>query len=151
MNKYSVEMMNMFDFMFCVWFCSFGLLPITPSADQPRVGLPFFTPSPPVNCQADLQAPKKVIFKIDFYNIIKKYEKKFMKLRKFACHIIMYMYIDMFLKILFFYDFCVQPVTRRNQNALPIKPPVFNVNNGTNNTREPTSASNNASREPAVG
>lgn len=51
----------------------------------------------------------------------------------------------------FFYDFCVQPVTRRNQNALPIKPPVFNVNNGTNNTREPTSASNNASREPAVG
>lgn len=81
---------------------SFGLLPITPSADQPRVGLPFFTPSPPVNCQADLQAPKK-------------------------------------------------PVTRRNQNALPIKPPVFNVNNGTNNTREPTSASNNASREPAVG
>lgn len=48
---------------FYVWFCSFGLLPITPSADQPRVGLPFFTPSPPVNCQADLQAPKKVIFK----------------------------------------------------------------------------------------
>lgn len=45
----------------------------------------------------------------------------------------------------------MQPVTRRNQNALPIKPPVFNVNNGTNNTREPTSASNNASREPAVG
>lgn len=75
-----------------------------------------------------------------------------MRLRKFACHIIMYMYIDMFLKILFFFnDFCVQPVTRRNQNALPIKPPVFNVNNGTNNTREPTSASNNASREPAVG
>lgn len=73
-----------------------------------------------------------------------------MKLRKFACHIIMYMYIDMFLKKIFFLWF-LQPVTRRNQNALPIKPPVFNVNNGTNNTREPTSASNNASREPAVG
>lgn len=69
------EMMNMFDFIFCVWFCSFGLLPITPSADQPRVGLPFFTPSPPVNCQADLQAPKKVIFKFNFYIIIKIYEK----------------------------------------------------------------------------
>lgn len=148
-NKYSVEMMNMFDFIFCVWFCSFGLLPITPSADQPRVGLPFFTPSPPVNCQADLLAPKKVIFKINFYNIIKKWKKK---KRKFTGHIIMYkyMYIDLFLKKIF-YDFCMQPVTRRNQNALPIKPPVFNVNNGTNNTREPTSASNNASREPAVG
>lgn len=148
-NKYSVEMMNLFDFIFCVWFCSFGLLPITPSADQPRVGLPFFTPSPPVNCQADLLAPKKVIFKINFYNIIKKWKKK---KRKFTGHIIMYkyMYIDLFLKN-FFYDFCMQPVTRRNQNALPIKPPVFNVNNGTNNTREPTSASNNASREPAVG
>lgn len=147
-NKYSVEM-NLFDFIFCVWFCSFGLLPITPSADQPRVGLPFFTPSPPVNCQADLLAPKKVIFKINFYNIIKKWKKK---KRKFTGHIIMYkyMYIDLFLKK-FFYDFCMQPVTRRNQNALPIKPPVFNVNNGTNNTREPTSASNNASREPAVG
>lgn len=60
---------------FFVWFCSFGLLPITPSADQPRVGLPFFTPSPPVNCQADLQAPKKVIFKFNFYIIIKIYEK----------------------------------------------------------------------------
>lgn len=148
-NKYSVEMMNLFDFIFCVWFCSFGLLPITPSADQPRVGLPFFTPSPPVNCQADLLAPKKVIFKINFYNIIKKWKKK---KRKFTGHIIMYkyMYIDLFLKKKF-YDFCMQPVTRRNQNALPIKPPVFNVNNGTNNTREPTSASNNASREPAVG
>lgn len=96
-NKYSVEMMNMFDFIFCVWFCSFGLLPITPSADQPRVGLPFFTPSPPVNCQADLLAPKKVIFKINFYNIIKKWKKK---KRKFTGHIIMYkyMYIDLFLK-----------------------------------------------------
>lgn len=79
-NKYSVEMMNMFDFIFCVWFCSFGLLPITPSADQPRVGLPFFTPSPPVNCQADLLAPKKVIFKINFYNIIKKWKKRREKL-----------------------------------------------------------------------
>lgn len=82
---------------FYVWFCSFGLLPITPSADQPRVGLPFFTPSPPVNCQADLQAPKKVIFKFNFYIIIKIYEKKLMKFRKFACHM-MHMYIDMFLK-----------------------------------------------------
>lgn len=60
---------------FYVWFCSFGLLPITPSADQPRVGLPFFTPSPPVNCQADLQAPKKVSFKFNFYIMIKIYEK----------------------------------------------------------------------------
>lgn len=117
---------------FYVWFCSFGLLPITPSADQPRVGLPFFTPSPPVNCQADLQAPKKVIFKFNFYIFIKIYEK------------IWWNSENLFLWFL-------QPVTRRNQNALPIKPPVFNVNNGTNNTREPTSASNNASREPAVG
>ncbi|XP_062587206.1 cell division cycle protein 27 homolog, partial [Saccostrea cucullata] len=81
---------------------SFGLLPITPSADRPCAELPFLTPSPPVNCQTDHQAPKK-------------------------------------------------PVTRRTQNAPLIKPPVFNVNNGTNNTRELSTASNNNSREPAVG
>lgn len=86
---------------FYVWFCSFGLLPITPSADQPRVGLPFFTPSPPVNCQADLQAPKKVIFKFNFYIFIKIYEKKLMKFKKFACHIMMYISKDMFKKKIF--------------------------------------------------
>lgn len=66
---------------FFVWFCSFGLLPITPSADQPRVGLPFFTPSPPVNCQADLQAPKKVIFNLIF-TLLLKYMKKIDEIQK---------------------------------------------------------------------
>lgn len=76
--------------------------------------------------------------------------KKFDEIQKICLSHDAHVYRHVFKKF-FFYDFCVQPVTRRNQNALPIKPPVFNVNNGTNNTREPTSASNNASREPAVG